>query len=43
MHLASRPAVAAPAVTRTSRAAAPLAAAALSLGAAWVHLAYTAS
>jgi hypothetical protein len=43
MPVASRPAVAAPAAARTPRTAAPAVAAALSLGAAWVHLAYTAS
>ncbi len=43
MQVASRPAAAAPAAARTRRAAAPAVAAALSLGAAWVHLAYMTS
>jgi hypothetical protein len=43
MHVASTPAVAAPAAAHAPRTAAATVAAALSLGAAWVHLAYTAS
>jgi hypothetical protein len=43
MQIALRRALAPPAAVPARRAAAPVAAAVLSLGAAWVHLAYTAS